>query len=69
VVFDGVISGMSGSCPSLRFVAAGRVVVTNKSTNINGGPCKDLGNGVDVEITGTLSSGIVAADRVRFNKK
>lgn len=68
--FSGAVSSLSGECPSLSFVAAGRRVVTDQDTVFNAGSCGHMENGMDVEVTGlTLASGAVRATRVRLNRK
>jgi hypothetical protein len=48
----GVVSGLSGSCPSLGFVVNAVTVVTNSSTRFED-PCSGVQNGRRVEVEGT----------------
>ena len=42
VDFEGFIIALSGECPNVNFIAAGRIVVTNGSTEYRKGRCRDL---------------------------
>lgn len=56
---------MSGSCPTLTFVVDGRQVYTTGDTGFKKGNCRDLRNGMEVEVKGMLmSDGTVRAQRV-----
>jgi hypothetical protein len=70
VEFKGRVSGLSGSCPSLQFNAEVYEVVTNDDTRFTGGNCRDLRNGMEVEVTGdVLRNGVAEARRVELKKK
>jgi hypothetical protein len=65
---DGEVSGLSGSCPTLRFEVRDTVVLTDQRTNFRGGNCKDLRNGEEVEVEGTLQpDGSILASRVELD--
>jgi hypothetical protein len=66
LVFDGAVSGLSGSCPNLSFSVGSRRVVTNDNTRFTQGNCRRMRNGLGVDITGTVSSGTVHATRVEM---
>jgi hypothetical protein len=62
------VSGLSGSCPALRFAVDGRRVAASSSTRFRRGNCDDVENGVDVEVEGELRpDGIVYASRVELD--
>jgi hypothetical protein len=64
---NGVISALSGACPSLRLTVGGTGVATSAETVFEGLTCGALKSGQSVEIKGaTLTDGSVAAARVRF---
>jgi trimeric autotransporter adhesin len=68
ITFDGRISGMSGSCPNLRFTVAGRIVTTDRETEFRDGKCSDARNGDDVRVKGFRQpDGTVHARRVEFD--
>jgi len=56
VTFTGTVSSLSGSCPSLTFVAASTKIVTNSSTTFTGKGCGDLRNGDTVGVGGPKQS-------------
>jgi hypothetical protein len=65
VRFSGLVSGLTGACPTLTFAVARRPVRTNKETRFSDGKCKDLRDGTEVEVTGRLTAdGIVEATRI-----
>jgi len=65
--FTGVISALSGTCPSLRLTVGATRVATSPETVFDGQTCGALKSGQSVEIKGTtLADGSVAAARVRF---
>lgn len=68
VVIDGRISGLSGSCPDLRFTVDGQVVTTDRETDFRSGNCSSARNGRDVEVRGfRQSNGTIRAHRVEFD--
>ncbi len=70
ISFSGQVSNLSGSCPTLAFVVAGRPVRTNSQTQFVPGNCGNVVNGVNVTISGQLlTSGIVQATQVNVKKK
>ena len=69
ITLEGTVSAPSGTCPTLRFTVDGRIVTTSTATEFSKGPCKDLRQGIEVEVRGMLmSDDSVRADRVRFEK-
>ena len=65
--FEGSVFGLVGECPNLTFTAAGRIVVTNGSTEFKKGRCRDLSFGDRVKVRGTTALGSpVTADRIEF---
>lgn len=67
ITFGGRISGLSGSCPTLRFTVDGRVVTTDRDTDYKDGKCSDARNGTEVRVRGLrTSAGTVDARRVEF---
>lgn len=66
--FNGRISGISGSCPNLRFTVAGRIVTTDRETEFKDGKCSEASNGDDVKVKGFRQpDGTVRARRVEFD--
>jgi hypothetical protein len=67
--FRGTVSGLSGSCPNLRFTVAGRVVTTDGETDFRSGRCSDMRNGREVSVRGfRTSAGTIDARRVEFEE-
>ena len=70
VTFTGQVSNLSGACPDFRFSAGGRQVIANGETHFSGGPCRDLRNGIEVEVEGDVQgSGAVLAVRINLKPK
>jgi hypothetical protein len=68
VELEGRISGLSGQCPNVSFSLAGRTVGADGNTDYKEGRCRDLSNGVRVEVRGTLHvNGGVYAKRIKFD--
>ena len=55
--FSGTVSGLTGTCPALSFTVGGRLVQTDDGTQFTQGNCKHLENGMDIGVTGTLTTG------------
>lgn len=53
---DGKVNDLRGSCPSLTFTLKQYTVRATPATEYRKGPCKDVRNGKDVRVIGTLSS-------------
>jgi len=64
VQFEGTVSGLSGRCPDLSFMAGGRRVVANRNTDYKHGKCTDLSNGDRLAITGTMITDTVTATSI-----
>ncbi|MBI1873927.1 MAG: hypothetical protein HYZ58_02710 [Acidobacteria bacterium] len=63
---EGAISALSGSCPTLSFLVAGKPVVTNSATRYDKTSCGELRNGLRVEVKGARqSNGSILATRVK----
>jgi hypothetical protein len=66
---EGAVAGLSGACPALRFAVAGSTITTSERTEFRKGPCKDVANGVEVEVRGSRRiDGTIAAERVELKK-
>ena len=55
--FSGTVSGLTGTCPALSFTVGGRLVQTDDGTQFTQGNCKHLENGMNIGVTGTLTTG------------
>ena len=64
VSFSGMVSLVTGNCPTLSMTVGGRVVATDRSTKFQGIKCQDINPGTKVSIDGTAVGGIVNADTV-----
>jgi hypothetical protein len=51
---EGRISNLSGTCPDMSFTVAGRIVIADSGTRYDDGSCRNLANGVEVEVEGEL---------------
>jgi hypothetical protein len=68
VDLDGRVSGLSGQCPNVGFSLAGQSVGADGNTDYKGGRCRDLSNGVRVEVRGTVqANGGIYARRIKFD--
>ena len=68
-LFTGTVSGVSGSCPNVSFMAGGHGVVASRSTNYSHGKCGELSNGDTVTVNGILQiDGSVTAGDIEFIK-
>jgi hypothetical protein len=66
---SGDASGVSGTCPNLRFTVRSTTVITSSSTEFRKGPCSDITAGREVAVEGTrLGDGTIAADKVELKK-
>jgi len=62
---EGVVSGLTGTCPSITFTLAGRTFRTNASTEFKGGACAAVANGHKVEAEGMVQAdGSILAKKV-----
>ena len=62
----GILSGRSGTCPSISFSVLGTPVVTNSRTEFRDGSCASLIDGTRVEVRGPRqANGSVLAERVK----
>ena len=69
IELKGKISGLSGTCPNLRFTVQTQLIRTDKDTSFRDGKCSDARNGSDVVVTGLRTSdGSVDARRVEFDR-
>ena len=67
VSFKGRVSNLTGACPSLSFTADERQVSTDAKTQFADGTCRDMREGIEVEIEGdVLASGAVLAAKVEL---
>lgn len=70
VSLSGTVSGLSGSCPSVRFTVGGRDVVTDGSTDFaRGDRCRDLSNRDTIRMSGlTQTTGAVLATDIEITR-
>jgi hypothetical protein len=65
IQIEGVVAELNGSCPSLTFRIAGRLVHTHGGTLFTNGACPSLRNGRTVTVKGTLmSDDTIRADEI-----
>lgn len=65
---EGRISNLSGSCPNVSFTVAGRIVFTDSNTTFDDGSCRDLVDGIEVEVDGELlDDGRIRATEVEID--
>ena len=63
---EGLISGLTGSCPNITFNIGATRVRTNGATEFNRIPCSFLVNGMDVEVEGAVQfDGVLLAREVQ----
>jgi len=67
---EGVVSGSTGTCPSVTFMVNTTKVISSSATSFRDGSCADATkNGATVEVTGTRQTdGSIAATRVELKK-
>jgi hypothetical protein len=54
----------------VTFTLAGRTVWTSTATEFKKGPCRDLQDGIEVDVEGRrMSDGTVRADEIEFKKR
>ena len=59
------MTGLEGTCPAVSFAVNGFTIYTTAETRFDGGSCRSLRNGREVEVDGMLmSDGRVRASRV-----
>lgn len=69
VEVEGAVSGLTGSCPALRFSVSGSIVTTNSQTSFRRGNCSHVVNGLGVEVTGQrLPDNSILATVVSLNR-
>lgn len=65
---SGLVSGLTGSCPSLTLMVGSTKVTTDTSTQLEHGTCAQVANGVKVEAVGTRQSdGSIRAARLELD--
>jgi hypothetical protein len=64
---EGVVAGLSGTCPAVRFTIAATSVTTSSSTTFSGVTCAALASGTRVEVHGTLTETTLAAKTVALD--
>ena len=63
----GLVSALTGTCPTLTFTVVGIKVVTNSATKFDD-PCQQIANGRRVEVEGTRQTdGSIVATKVEFD--
>ena len=60
------LGGRTGRNSSLSFTVGRRSVQTDNRTDFTQGNCKHLSHGMDIGVTGTLTTGAVYATQVQF---
>ena len=67
---EGTVTGLSGSCPNLSFTINGTTAVTTDgATRFEGGICRDVQNGTEVDVDGVgRAGGSVRATEVEFEE-
>ena len=55
--FSGTGSCLRGTCRVVSFTVGGRLVQTDSGTEFRQGNCTHLSNGMDIGVTGTLTTG------------
>ncbi|MEW6319588.1 MAG: DUF5666 domain-containing protein [Acidobacteriota bacterium] len=63
---SGVVSTVSGSCPSIKIGVFGQTVKTTSSTRFTGGSCSSIRTGTRVEIDAVRSNGVITATKVHL---
>jgi Domain of unknown function (DUF5666) len=66
VEVTGRVSGKSGACPSIRFLAGTRAVETNAATFFRRVTCELLADNQLVEVEGPIVSGLLRAEKVQL---
>jgi hypothetical protein len=62
---EGVVSGLTGTCPAITFNVGTRKVTASATTVFGHGGCAAVANGEEVEVKGTVQSdGSLAASRI-----
>ena len=64
---SGRVDKVEGSCPSLTFELQNYIVRTTSATTFSRGPCRDLKDGKNIAMRGTLQGdGSLIATRIEF---
>ena len=64
---EGVVAGLTGTCPAISFTVNGVTVTTSMATRFED-PCTQITNGKRVEVEGTRQpNGSIAATKVEFD--
>ena len=61
VVLEGLVSMVTGTCPSVAFMVDGTLVSADGATRFRDGRCADIDDGVRVQITGVMEVGGIRA--------
>jgi len=65
IEIEGVITGLTGTCPNLSFSVGGRAVGTNSQTDFERITCAAIANGIEVEVKGSVqANGTIVAQEV-----
>ena len=68
ITVSGRVASLSGSCPTVQFVVAPYIVITDRETRFKKGSCRDLKNSQKVKVKGkTQGDGKVYASEVELN--
>lgn len=66
---EGIVSGLTGTCPAVTFVVQTKAIAANASTQFVQLTCGTLGNGATVRVKGRLQpDGTVIADQIKKSK-
>jgi hypothetical protein len=70
ITVTGTISGLMGSCPTIKFSLGEKTVYTSSSTVFSGKGCADLKNTDSASVTGMKNpdTGVVTASKVETTK-
>jgi len=67
---EGSVAFLGGRCPTVQFLVAGTLVVTNGSTDFHKkGKCDDLSNGDGVKVDGVRQGAVVLAQTIEIQRK
>jgi hypothetical protein len=61
---EGMVEGLTGTCPDVDFMIGGSLVETDGSTYFKGGACADLADGDNVEVRARVVAGKIVASQV-----
>ena len=66
--FEGVVSGLSGTCPNIAFTLRGNTIRSSSATRFEDGTCSQVRNNDRVEVHGQrMSDGSIRATRIELD--